>query len=86
MALFAVLPDFTEHAVPNKVRFSVLGIEFVAMTYVFAITTYTGGHLLQEKLPFGMQAAEIGPFLAFTICFILAFIVTLVISLRKKAL
>ncbi|MBQ3559851.1 MAG: zf-HC2 domain-containing protein [Agathobacter sp.] len=91
VTLFAVLPDFSEHPVPNKVKFSVLGIEFAAMTYVFAITTYTGGHLLQEKLPFGMQAAEIGPFLAiqllaFTICFILAFIATLVISLRKKAI
>lgn len=54
----------------------------------WARVTYFRG---KEKLPFGMQAAEIGPFLAvqllaFTICFILAFIVTLVISLRKKSI
>ena len=91
VVLFAVLPDFSEHPVPNKIKLPILGIEFAAMMYVFAITTYTGDRLLQEELPFGMQAENLGPFLAvqllaFTICFILVFVVTLVISLRKKAI
>lgn len=91
VTLFAVLPDFTEHLVPNKIKLPILGIEFAAMTYIFAITTYTAARLLQGKLPFGMKAAEIGPFLAvqllvFTICFILAFVITLIISLQKRTI
>lgn len=91
VALFAVLPDFTEHPVPNKIKFPILGIEFAAMTYVFAITTYVGDRLLEGELPFGMQAENLGPFLAvqllaLTICFILTFVITLVVSLRKKAI
>lgn len=91
ITLFAALPDFTEHSVSNKIKLPILGIEFIAMTYVFAIITYIGAQLLQGELPFGLKAVEIGPFLAIQlhileICFILLFTITLIVSLRKKAI
>ncbi|MBQ8518959.1 MAG: zf-HC2 domain-containing protein [Agathobacter sp.] len=89
VTLFAILPDFTEHQVPSKIKFPVLGIEFAAMTYTFVLMTFVGHRLLNNTLPFGMKPEEIGPFLAtqilvLAVCFILTFIATLVMSLRKK--
>ena len=38
--LFTVLPDYSEHSVPNKWKFSALGIEFVSITYIFGLIIY----------------------------------------------
>ena len=89
-ALFAVLPDFTEHFVPNKIKLPILGVEFTGMTYMFALMTFVGYTLLKGNLPFGIPSEKVGPFLivqilVLTICFIVAFIATLIISLRNKA-
>lgn len=89
--LFAVLPDFTEHAVPNKIKLPILGIQFAGMTYIFILMTFVGHSLLKGKLPFGLQPAEIGPFLIVQIfvlafCFFVAFLATLIMSLTKRAI
>ncbi len=90
-ALFCVLPDFTEHPVPNKNKLPILGVEFAAMTIFFTLITLVGYKLQNNSLPFGLQPEEIGPFLAvqilvLAVCFILLFVVTLILSLRKKAI
>lgn len=89
--LFAILPDYTEQEVPNKIKLPILTIEVSAMTYVFILMTFVANILLNGSIPFGMKAEEIGPFLAmqiftFAICFSIAFIATLILSLRKKAI
>lgn len=89
--LFAILPDYTEHTVPNKIKMPILGIEFAAMTYIFVLMTLVAYNLLHNVLPFGIKAEYIGPFLgvqtlALAILFIIAFVTTLIISLRKRAI
>lgn len=91
LTLFPALPDFTEHSIPNKIKLPILGIEFGAMTYIFVLLIYTAFRLLGDKVPFGMQPENIGPFLviqlyAIATCFIVAFVSTLIVSLRKKAI
>lgn len=89
--LFAVLPDFTQSSVPNKIKLPILGVQFAGMTYIFILMIFVGHNLLKNTIPFGMQAEEIGPFLIMQIlvcavCFIVTFVATLIISLRKRAI
>lgn len=89
--LFALLPDYAEHEVPAKLKFTILGIEFAAMTYIFVLLLYTGQSILKGSIPFGMEAQQIGPFLGIqlhvlTIGFVIAFAVTLFLSIRKKSI
>ena len=89
--MFAILPDFSKQAIPSKIKLSVLGIELCAMTYIFGLLTFVAHTLLNDTTPFGMQAEQVGPFLliqirALSIGFILIFVATLIISLRKKAI
>ena len=89
--LFAILPDYTEQPVSNKIKLPILGIEFAAMTYIFVLLIFVGHHLLNGTIPFGIQTEEIGPFLIIqllVLCmfFIFTFIASLLLSLRKKAI
>lgn len=88
--LFAILPDYTEEKIPNKIKLPILGIEFTTMTYMLVLLIFIRNFLLNETIPFGMEAWEIGPFfviqlLAFAIGFLITFILSLIISLCKKA-
>lgn len=89
--LFVILPDYAEHPVPKQLKFTVLGIEFLIMTYILGILLFVGINLLNGTLPFGMEAAKIGPFLNVQILtsaygFILVFALTLILSTRKRAI
>lgn len=89
--MFAILPDFSKQTIPSKIKLSILGIELCAMTYIFGLLTFVAHALLNDTTPFGMQAEQVGPFLliqirALSIGFILIFVATLIISLRKKAI
>lgn len=89
--LFAILPDYAEHPVPNKLKFTVLGIEFIAMTYIFVLMLYMSITLLNETIPFGMEVTDIGPFIKLQIMivligFIITFVATLFLSIRKKSI
>ena len=87
--LFAVLPDYAEQPVPNKLKFTVLGVEFAIMTYIFALLLFIGNSLLHGIVPFVLETSDLGPFLhiqivAVIILFSLAFVITLFLSTRKK--
>lgn len=89
--LFAILPDFTKSAVPNKIKLPILGVQFAGMTYIFILMIFVGHNLINNTVPFGMQPEEIGPFVIMqificAICFFVAFAATLIISLHKGAI
>lgn len=92
LALFPTLPDFTEHPVPNKIKLPILGIEFGIMTGMFTYLAYVCYYsLTYDGLPFGMQPKQFGPFIitlitVFGAFYIIAFVATLIISLRKKTI
>lgn len=88
-ALFTILPDFAEQAVPNKIKLPVLGLEFAATTYILVLLIFFAQCFTNDTLPLGLQAEHTGPFLAIqivalAIIFIAAFVVTLILSFRKK--
>lgn len=87
--LFTILPDHAEHPVPNRLKFTVLGIEFASITYIFGLILYVTKQLLNGQLPFGLVAEKLGPFLQTQICIVsvallIAFWATLFLSIRKK--
>lgn len=89
--LFTVLPDYSERLVPNKLKFSVFGIEFVSITYIFGFIIYLANHLIHGQLPFNIPPERFGPWLhmqlyAVAIGLLFAFVATLFLSIGKKAI
>lgn len=89
--LFVLLPEHAEHEVPVKLKFTILGIEFAATTYILFLLLYTIKLLADGKTLLNMHPMEIGPFLNIQIggliaFFIIAFVLTLILSIRKKSI
>lgn len=87
--LFFTLPDYALKEVPNKLKFTVLGIEFAIMIYITGLFVYIMHTLKSNILPFGLEPSQIGPFLgnqliALQIAFTIVFSITLYLSTRKK--
>lgn len=87
--LFFTLPDYALKEVPNKLKFTVLGIEFAIMIYITGLFVYIMYTLQSNILPFGLEPAQIGPFFAnqlivLQIGFLITFCVTLYLSTQKK--
>ena len=76
--LFFTLPDYAQKEVPNKLKFTILGIEFAIMIYITGLFLYLMHTLQANVLPFGLEATQIGAFFAnqliiFQIGFVIAF-------------
>lgn len=87
--LFFTLPDYAEKEVPNKLKFTILGIEFTAMSYMTGLFLYLMQTLKADILPFGLEASKIGPFFATQViilqfAFTITFYSTLYLSTKKK--
>lgn len=88
--LFTVLPDYAQNKVPGKIKYIVLSIEFVAITYMFVLLCYAFFIINNGSIPFGMEASKLGPFLGvqihiITAGLITAFVLTLFFSIRKRS-
>ena len=88
--LFTILPNYAEHKVPAKIKYTILGIEFASMTYIFLLLIYLLDVFTNGKTFLNMHLDEIGPFLNIQIyglifLFTVAFVITMVLSIYKKS-
>lgn len=89
--LFVILPDYAENKVSLSFMLKVLGAELAAIAVCALLLLYTGYTILNHKMPFGLEANILGPFLATVTLIVLAgfviiFIATLVLSIKKRTI
>lgn len=87
--LFVVLPDYAENKFSTPLMVKVLIVELAAIAIIFLLLSYTGYTILEGGLPFGIEASNLGPLLVFIILmiligFIIAFVATLFLSIKKR--
>lgn len=89
--LFVILPDYAENKISTPFMLKVLGAELAGIATIFLLLLYTGYSTLNDIPPFGTKPENIGPFLAtvtltILVGFILAFVATLFLSIKKKTI